>query len=231
MATRLELDLDRFREQHARVKSELEAVAGDGTAPRIVSVTKYLSSADTDRLGAAGFHPLGENRANDLLTKTESKLEPDRWHFIGSIQRNKVNKIVPRVAMLHAVDSERLFLAVASELERNPAPLSVLIQVNVSGEESKSGLTLDEARRAVPRWCEHDGVQVAGLMTMAPLLDPEECRPYFRALRELRDEIRSELPEELADPFRELSMGMSNDYRIAAEEGATLVRLGRLLYT
>lgn len=229
MPQKLTLDLDRFRERHRIVSDEVAALA-PGVAPRIVVVTKYLVPADTRRLIEAGFSPLGENRAPDLEEK-HADGDGDAWHFIGHLQRNKLGKVLPRIGLLHSIDSQRLAESVENWLEREQRTLGGLVQVNVSGESSKGGLEPEEALARVPEWVrQFSHLRLGGLMTMAPFEDPELTRPVFRAARELRDRIREALPAETAADFSELSMGMSNDYTIATEEGATLLRLGSLLY-
>ena len=233
MATRLDLDLDLFRRQLAAIEARAAECAGDRPAPRIVIVSKYLSSDDCRTLRGEGFGPLGENRAQDLEQKVDPGEDRDGWHFIGHLQRNKIGLVLPRVSCLHSLDSERLARSVDRWVdEHGSAPLRCLVQVNIAGETQKGGLAPFEAKEKLPAWIEEFGsLSIAGLMTMAPLGSAEEARPVFAALRDLRDGIRAELPDDSAEAFSELSMGMSGDYEVAAEEGATLLRIGRILYT
>ncbi|MCA8959015.1 MAG: YggS family pyridoxal phosphate-dependent enzyme [Planctomycetes bacterium] len=227
---RFRLDLERFERNIEKIRDEVAALA-PGPSPTILPVTKYLDSDDCRRLHDHGYGPLGENRADALVEKAGDEPNPSDWHFIGHLQRNKISRVLLRISLLHSLDNERL----ASEIEdwgaRESRPVEVLVQVNISGEMSKGGLTIAEARAKIPTWTERFRfVRVRGLMTMAPLEDPEASRPCFRGLRELRDDLRGLLAPEARDEFSELSMGMSNDYRIATLEGATLLRLGQLLY-
>jgi hypothetical protein len=172
-----------------------------------VAATKYVSPADMAILVEAGVEVVGENRAQDLERKHAEYGDAFRWHFIGHLQSNKA-KLVNRICeLVHSLDSE-------SAARKLTVP--ALVEVNLSGEESKSGIAPDE----LPRFLElASGVR--GLMTMPPETpDPEASRPYFRRLRELAEE----------HGLHELSMGTSQDYRVAAEEGATLVRVGSVLY-
>ena len=173
----------------------------------IVAATKYVSLADMSVLAEAGLEVVGENRAQDLERKHAEYGDAFRWHFIGHLQSNKA-KIVNRICeLVHSLESE----SVARRLG-----VPALVEVNLAGEATKSGVAEDE----LPRLLElYDDVR--GLMTMPPETDdPEASRPYFRRLRELAN----------AHGLPELSMGTSQDYRVAAEEGATLVRVGSVLY-
>jgi hypothetical protein len=173
----------------------------------VVAATKYVSPAEMAVLLAAGVEVVGENRAQDLARKHAEYGDAFRWHFIGKLQSNKA-KIVNRICeLVHSLDSE-------SAARRLTVP--ALLEVNLAAEETKSGVTPDE----LPRFLELYG-DVRGLMTMPPETDdPEASRPYFRRLRNLAAE----------HGLKELSMGTSQDYRVAAEEGATLVRVGSVLY-
>ena len=230
---KIPLDLDLFRARLADVEARAAAAAGDCPAPQVVVVSKYLVEDDTATLRGAGVGPLGENRAQELEAKVGAHEDREGWHFIGHLQRNKLAVVLPRISCLPSLASERLASLIDRWLEAHSADrLDCLVQVNVSGEGSKGGLAPFEAIDAIPRWSEQfPHLRLVGLMTMAPFGEPEESRPVFRALRALRDEIRESWPGEAPDAFRELSMGMSGDFEVAAEEGATLLRIGRMLYT
>jgi PLP dependent protein len=173
----------------------------------VVAATKYVALDDMRALAEAGVEVVGENRAQDLERKHAEYGDAFRWHFIGHLQSNKV-KLVNRICeLVHSLDSE----SAASRLA-----VPALVEVNLAGESSKSGIAPDDVARFVQLYGD-----VRGLMTMPPEAgDPEESRAYFRRLRELAEEHGLE----------ELSMGTSQDYRVAAEEGATLVRVGSILY-
>ncbi len=189
------------RANYGRIRSEV----GEGVT--IVAATKYVSLADMSALVEARVEVVGENRAQDLELKHAEYGDAFRWHFIGHLQSNKT-KVVNRICeLVHSLDTE-------SAARRLTIP--ALVEVNLAGEETKSGIAPTELERFLDLY---PGVR--GLMTMPPeTTDPESSRPYFRRLRELAE----------AAGLPELSMGTSQDYRIAAEEGATLVRVGSILY-
>ena len=192
---------DAVRENYARIKEEV------GPAVMVVAATKYVSLDEMAVLAEAGVDIVGENRAQDLEAKHAVYGDTFRWHFIGHLQSRKA-KVVNRICeLVHSLDSE----SAARRLE-----IPALVEVNLSGEASKSGIAPADLARFLALYPD-----VRGLMTMPPLAaDPEASRPYFRRLRELAVE----------HGLAELSMGTSQDYRIAAEEGATLVRVGASLY-
>jgi uncharacterized pyridoxal phosphate-containing UPF0001 family protein len=192
---------DAVRAAYARIRTEV------GPGVTVVAATKYVSLADMAALAEAGVEVVGENRAQDLEAKHAEYGDAFRWHFIGHLQSRKA-KIVNRICeLVHSLDSD-------SAAGRLTVP--ALVEVNLSGEVTKSGVDPDE----LPSFLERAG-DVRGLMTMPPLAgDPEESRPYFRRLRELAE----------AHGLRELSMGTSQDYAVAAQEGATLIRVGAVLY-
>jgi hypothetical protein len=179
-----------------------------GPAVTVVVATKYVSVGEMAVLAEAGIEVVGENRAQDLLAKHESYGSAFRWHFIGHLQSNKV-KIVNRICeLVHSLDSD-------SAARRLAIP--ALLEVNLAGEESKSGVSPEEIPGFLERY-----PRIRGLMTMPPLsADPEASRPAFRRLRELAAE----------HGLSELSMGTSQDYRVAVDEGATMVRVGEILFS
>jgi pyridoxal phosphate enzyme (YggS family) len=201
----LPLSADQIAANYARIREEV------GPDVTVVAATKYVSADELELLAEAGVEVVGENRLQDLAAKHERYGERFRWHFIGHLQSRKARDVSELCELCHSLASE-------SAAKRLAVP--ALVEVNLSGEESKSGV----APEALPAFLEEArslGVDVRGLMTMPPLADePEASRPYFRRLRELAGE----------HGLGELSMGTSQDYRVAAEEGATLVRVGSVLY-
>jgi PLP dependent protein len=199
-AARVRANLERIRE---RVPPDVE----------ICAAVKYVSVDDLPALAEGGIELVGENRAQDLVAKAQAHPE-FRWHFIGQLQSRKVKLILPHVALIHSVASD----SALRQLERHGTPeTKILVEVNTAGEDGKAGIAPEELGAFIER-CP---VTVAGLMTMPPFTDdPEASRPHFAALKRLADE----------HGLRELSMGTSQDYRVAAEEGATIVRLGTSLY-
>ncbi|RST75414.1 YggS family pyridoxal phosphate-dependent enzyme [Siminovitchia acidinfaciens] len=191
----------------------------------IVAVTKYVSVERAAEALEAGIHNLGENRDDGLLAKWEVLEDKPTWHFIGTLQSRKVRAIVDKVEYIHSLDR----MSLASEInKRADKPVKCFVQVNVSGEESKHGLEPENTIEFIKQLEPYENVQVVGLMTMAPYIDDQEAlRTYFRRLRNLKEEIEA-LGLKNA-PCHELSMGMSNDYQIAIEEGATYIRIGSAL--
>lgn len=193
----------------------------------IVAVTKTVGITDIRQAIEAGINDMGENRVQEFLGKYG--LFPDvRWHFIGSLQTNKVKDVVGRAYLIHSVDSLRLLEAIDRRAAEAGVVQPVLLQVNVSGEASKHGLTPDELSEVLIDASHMENVEVRGLMTMAPFGRPEDQRWVFRDLKELRDSLR-EMPLNGVE-LDELSMGMTNDFRVAIEEGATIVRVGRAIF-
>ena len=211
------LDPGRARENVARVREEIGAAARragrDPGGVELLAAVKYLDVAGVGVLAEAGVAVMGENRAQQLEAKAAAW--PDlRWHFIGQLQSRKVKTILPLVELIHSVASD----SALAQLERHGTPeTEVLIEVNVAGDDAKAGIAPDE----LPGFLERCPVRVAGLMGMPPFAeDPEASRPHFAALKRLADEHGLE----------QLSMGTSQDYAVAVEEGATIVRVGSVLF-
>ena len=207
-----------------------EALQKSGRRPgevRILVASKYYAPEQISALAQAGVKLLGENRAEDLIRKQELFGDLFEWHFIGHVQSRKAKVVIPRVSLIHSVDSTRL----VEELARR-APedgINVLFQVNVSGEYSKYGVGEGEVEALLEAAAGTGGrVRAKGFMTLAPLVeDPEDVRYVFAKLRAIRDRLRPRWSPHF--DLSELSMGMSGDYAVAIEEGATLVRIGRTL--
>jgi len=193
----------------------------------LVAVTKTVSADTASLLLELGVTDLGENRPQELWRKAGVLPRSVTWHLIGHLQRNKVSRMLPLAAWIHAVVSLRLLEALETEAGRQGIAPRVLLEVNASGEASKHGFQPAEVPGLASRLHQLQHVQVCGLMTMAALLpDPQQCRPTFRTLRDLRDRLQ----DLAALPLPHLSMGMSNDFEVAIEEGATMVRIGSALF-
>lgn len=193
-----------------------------------IAVTKYVSLEAAQEVIAKGYTRIGENRWQDAKAKWEVIGNEAEWHFIGHLQTNKVKEVVGRFPYVHSLDR----LSLAEELSRraSAAGLEVkcFIQLNISGEETKDGLAPEQLIPFAERIRTMPGIRIVGLMTMAPYeADPESTRPVFRGLREWRDRLNAS--NVLPDKVPHLSMGMSNDFEIAIEEGATWIRLGSIL--
>jgi PLP dependent protein len=203
-----DIDTERIRANLARIREQA------GPDVEILAATKYIRTDDMGALADAGIELVGENRLQDLEEKQQRWEERFTWDFIGNLQSRKVKRIVPRVRLIHSVATD----SVLEQLGRHgDAGTEVLIEVNLSGEEGKGGIE----PKALDDFIERCPVRVSGLMTMPPFTeDPEDSRPYFARLAELASDRGLE----------RLSMGTSQDWQVAVEEGATIVRLGSVLW-
>lgn len=216
------------RENFEKITKEIvetcEKVGRNLEEVNLVAVTKYVSDARVEEAIEAGITDFAENRPQNYVER-KNKYSNKTWHLIGSLQTRKVRDVINDVDFFHALDRDSL----AKEIEkRAEKEIKCFVQVNVSGEESKHGLTSEEAIDFIKSLEQYSKIKVVGLMTMAPFVDDEEIlRNCFRKLRQLRDEVKG-LDLSYA-PCEFLSMGMSNDYKIAIEEGATHIRVGTAL--
>jgi PLP dependent protein len=216
---RVSENLRRVHEEIATATAEAPGTHGgpSGRDVEVLAAIKYVSAEDLPVLAEAGVRLVGENRAQDLEAKVAAYGELFEWHFIGQLQSRRVRLIVPHVRLIHSVASESALRELERHREIARPGLRILIEVNVAGEPDKAGVTPDELDAFIAR----APLPVTGLMTMPPLArDPEESRPWFAALRELAHERGLE----------HLSMGTSQDYLVAVQEGATIVRIGTRLY-
>ena len=214
----------------SRIRQACQTVNRAPETVRLVAVSKLHPAALIAEAAAAGQQLFGENYVQELFDKAHLLSLPLEWHMIGHLQSNKVKFLPGIVSMIHTVDR----LSLAQEIDRQwrekqGSPCDILVQVNVSGEATKSGTTSAEALTLIQAIAKLPHVKVHGLMTMPPFFDdPDAARPYFRELRLLADQIR---PEAIPGvEMAELSMGMSGDFEVAIEEGATLVRVGTALF-
>jgi PLP dependent protein len=224
----------RIRENLARIRDQIAAAAARSgrraDEVTLVGVTKYVDVSVARALVEAGLGDVGESRPQELWTKAEALSDlPIRWHLIGHLQRNKVRRTLPLVACIHSADSLRLLQEISREAAALGRQVDVLLEVNISGEAAKHGFEAERMERLLPEIAALPSIAVRGLMTMAALEGgPERARRDFAALRELRDRLRSNCPPGIS--LHELSMGMSGDFEIAIEEGATIVRVGSALF-
>jgi pyridoxal phosphate enzyme (YggS family) len=202
------------RENLERVRTQIAEAGRDPESVQVLAAVKYVPVEELGVLAEAGVTLVGENRAQDLVAKAEAYPGVFTWDFIGHLQSRKVKQVLPHVRYVETVASD----SALEQLARHGTPQTeVLVEVNIAGEEGKSGIRADQ----LPEFLERCPVKVVGLMTMPPVApDPEASRPYFSALRELATE--HDLPQ--------VSMGTSQDYVVAVQEGATIVRLGSTLY-
>jgi hypothetical protein len=200
----------------ALTRSRPRVAAGRGEV-EVLAATKYVAGEELPVLAEAGVRLVGENRAQDLQAKVAAHGALFEWDFIGQLQSRRVRLIVPHVRLIHSVASESALRELERHLELARPGLRILLEVNIAGEEGKAGIAADEIAAYIAR----SPVPVAGLMTMPPLSpDPQDSRRWFAALRDLADE----------HGLQHLSMGTSQDYLVAVEEGATIVRIGTALY-
>ena len=207
----------------AAVRARIAAAAERSSRPlesvRLIAVSKTKPAELVRAAVAAGIRDIGENYVQEAAAKRAAVLEPTCWHLIGHLQRNKVARALDTFDVIHTVDTVALAEAVARHADARGTRARVLIEVNLGGETSKSGVSADGLPALLARLGDLD-LDVEGLMTIPPVGPPESARPYFRRLRALRD----------AAGLRELSMGMSDDFEVAIEEGATMVRVGRAIF-
>jgi uncharacterized pyridoxal phosphate-containing UPF0001 family protein len=208
------LSAETVRANVVRVRAEIEGAGRDPSEVEIVAAVKYVADEELEVLAEAGIELVGENRAQDLARRADAYPGRFIWDFIGALQSRKVRSVLPWVRYIHSVASD----SALRQLERfGDERTEILVEVNVSGEEGKAGLPPGELDSLLER----SPVRVVGLMTMPPLAtDPEQSRPYFATLRRLAER----------HGLRHLSMGTSQDYLVAVQEGATIVRLGTTLY-
>lgn len=217
--------IDNYRLVHEKIDAACLRSGRDPKEVTLIAVSKTKPLSMMEELIANGVCEFGENRPQELRDKYEALPKEIHLHMIGHLQRNKVKYVVPRAYMIHSVDSLRLAQAIQEEAEKCRKIMPVLVEVNAAQEESKFGVTLENAPLLVEEASRFPNLQVCGLMTIAPFTEhPEENRVYFRNLHQLFVDIKARNIDNV--DMRCLSMGMTNDYEIAVEEGATLVRVG-----
>lgn len=200
---------------------------------KIIGVTKYVDAATTQFLVNAGCRDLGESRPQSLWEKAEIVAGSNlRWHLIGHLQRNKAKRTIPIVTTIHSLDSARLLGQIESDVGERETPLQILLEVNVTREENKTGISIQDAEQLLDTWAlrpiRPKNLDLVGLMGMGSLTgSPDQTRQEFSQLRELRDRWRVRF----GLPLPELSIGMSDDFEIAIEEGSTMIRVGSVLFT
>lgn len=195
----------------------------------LIAVSKTKPVENIEEIYNLGQREFGENKVQELTGKIEVLPNDIKWHLIGHLQHNKVKYIIGKTELIHSVDSEKLALTISKEAQKNNVTADVLIEVNVAEEESKFGIKTNEALELTEKISKLPGIHVCGLMTIAPFVDnPEENRWVFRKLKELSVDIANKNIDNVS--MSVLSMGMTNDYMIAIEEGATHVRVGTAIF-
>lgn len=221
--------VDRFDHVYRTIQEKSLACGREPQEVSLVVVTKTHSVNSISSLYQRGIRDFGESRLQEVVEKIPCLPIDCRWHFIGKLQGNKVAKAIPLFHLIHSVDSLKLAKQISEVSQDKGVTTSILLQVNTSGEKSKQGLPPDEWESVLDEMNALTHLKIEGLMTMAPLVEDKECiRQCFRSLSELRDKWK----QRMRDPsvFYHLSMGMSHDYLIAIEEGATIVRIGSAIF-
>lgn len=193
----------------------------------LIAATKYIDEKEIEELEKYGCLYYGENRVQAFLEKYEKYQGQGHWHFIGTLQTNKVKYIIDKVELIHSVNSYHLIDEIEKQAAKRNRKVHVLLQVNIADEESKHGFHVEEMNDVMIYMEKCDHVIVDGLMMMAPHIELQQTRIYFQQTRELLEKLKKNFPHQ---PLKELSMGMSEDYKVALSEGATLVRIGRALF-
>ncbi len=218
-----------IKELEEKIAAAAERSGRNPDEVMLLAISKTRSAKMIETAWRAGQAHFGENRVQEARLKVPVLPEEITWHLVGHLQKNKVKYCPDLFDWIHSVDSVELVAELGRRFNNAGKKCRVLVQVNVSGEGSKSGCRPDEAEKVVSASMEETALSTCGLMTMPPLtLDPEDARPHFARLRKMRDELAGRGFGE--DGFRELSMGMSGDYEVAVEEGATVVRVGTAVF-
>lgn len=219
---------ERIAEVEERVERACAASGRDASDVKVIAVTKYVSLETVSAVLEAGLEDIGESRWQNAEHKWNALGNKGTWHFIGHLQTNKVKDVIGKFQYIHSLDRLSLAQELHKKAEAAGIDVKVFLQVNISGEDTKFGLPAEAVPEFLREIAPLHRVKVIGLMTMAPYEgDPELTRPVFRGLRELRDGLN--LLALTPEPIQELSMGMSNDFEVAIQEGATQVRLGTVL--
>lgn len=209
-----------------------EACIRAGRDPKevtLIAVSKTKPVAMLEEIYAAGMRQFGENKVQELTSKEEVMPKDINWHMIGHLQTNKIKYIVDKVALIHSVDSVKLAAAIDKEAKKKNVICDVLLEVNIAEEESKFGFTAEDVIPALDELKEFTNIRIRGLMTIAPFVEnPEDNRPVFSALRKLSVDIAEKNIDNISVEI--LSMGMTNDFEVAIEEGATMVRVGTAIF-
>jgi len=216
--------MDKIKDRLKNVKSIINSINPNA---KLVVVSKFFPGENILEVLNEGHNIFGESKAQELRDKYENlKNKKIEWHFIGSIQTNKIKYIVPICDLIHSVYREKEMKEIDKRAKENGKIQQILLEVNVSGEESKSGININSVKNLLNSSLKFENIRVVGLMTMAPLTENEEIiRSTFKKLKDLKEELKDEYKD-----LKELSMGMSNDFKIALEEGATIVRIGSKIF-
>ena len=218
-----------IKENLANVRKNIEdackKVGRDVSEVTLITVSKTKPLSDLRIAYEEGSRDFGENKVQELVSKIDEMPSDVKWHLIGHLQRNKVKYIAGKVAMIHSVDSYRLAEEINVQAKKNSCVIPILSEIDIAGEDTKFGIKPEEAEELIREISELENVKVSGLMTIAPnVANPEENRAYFKAMKDLFVDISSKNIDNVE--MKVLSMGMTNDYTVAVEEGATMIRVG-----
>lgn len=216
---------ENYSQVKARIRAACERAGRSRSEVTLIAVSKTKPASMIEEIYSYGQRDFGENKVQELTEKYDVLPADIRWHLIGHLQRNKVKYIVDKACLIHSVDSLRLAQAIQEQAEKKGVTVPVLIEVNVAGEESKFGVSVEEAPALAEEIAKLGNLSLQGLMTIAPYVpDPEDNRDIFRQLKKLSVDIAAKNIDNVT--MNILSMGMTNDYEVAVEEGATMVRVG-----
>jgi len=220
----------RLEQVRGRIRQTAESCSRDADSVRLVAVSKTIPAGTVKAAIEAGVTILGENYMQEAREKFNTLVQyPVSWHFIGHLQSNKAKYAVRLFDLIHSVDSFKLARELDKQAKKVDKIQQILVQVNISAEGTKSGISADEAPGLISEISRLENLSIRGLMTMPPYFyQPEKVKPFFAALRELRDRIKTQAPPNVS--LEELSMGMTGDFEVAIEEGATLVRIGTAIF-
>ena len=220
---------ERVEEVRNNIRMACERAGRNLDEVTLIAVSKMHTIEELKEARDLGLYVFGENKVQELVGKYDAFPEDQKWHLIGHLQRNKVKYIIDKVEMIHSVDSLRLAEAIDKEAKKCGIVMPILIEVNVADEDSKFGVAPEDVEGLVREIAGLEGVKVSGLMTVAPYVDdPEENRPIFSRLRQISVDIAGRNIDNVT--MNVLSMGMTNDYVVAIEEGATMVRVGTAIF-
>ena len=220
---------ENIRSVEARIQSACERAGRSRDEVTLICVTKTMPVEDLRQAYDAGQRSFGENRVQEINDKFPQLPEDIQWHMIGHLQTNKVKYLMDKVVMIHSVDSVRLANAISKEAVKAGRVMDILIEINAAGEESKFGLDYDKVLSMIKEIAPLPGIRICGLMTVAPYTDdPETNRVFFRNLRELAVDIDRQSIDNVS--MTVLSMGMTGDFEVAIEEGATHIRVGTAIF-
>ena len=216
---------ENLTEVQSRVEQACKRAGRDVTEVTLIAVSKTKPITDLQEIYNAGVRDFGENKVQEMCDKMENMPKDIKWHMIGHLQRNKVKYIVGNVALIHSVDSYRLAEEINIQAKKKGIVVPILVEVNIADETTKFGLSKEDAMELVRQIASLDALSIKGLMTIAPyVVDPEENRAYFRKIKELSVDIDNQNIDNVSMDI--LSMGMTGDFEVAIEEGATMVRVG-----